>query len=197
MSFILGITGGIGMGKSTSAALLRQRGIPVLDTDDVARDVVAPGTDGLAEVHAAFGPSVLDGEGRLDRRRLAEQVFSDPDARLRLESIVHPRIAVVWRRQVGQWRHDTSVTVGVVVIPLLFEKDYGPDFDAVVCVACSVSTQGHRLSQRGWTPDETARRKAAQWPVDRKIAASRYVIWTEGHAHSVAAQWDRVLTLCR
>src|SRR5437870_9527621 len=89
---LLGLTGGIGMGKSTCAQLLRSRDIPVVDTDDLARTVVEPGQRALAEIRTAFGPQVIDKEGQLNRGELARAVFSDPAARKRLESILHPLI---------------------------------------------------------------------------------------------------------
>src|SRR5437660_8963116 len=101
---VLGLTGGIGMGKSTSAQLLRARAIPVVDTDELARQVVEPGQPALAQVAAAFGPDIIAHDGRLRRDELARRAFSDPDARRKLEEILHPRIRALWRAQVETWR---------------------------------------------------------------------------------------------
>src|ERR1035441_6505066 len=97
---VLGLTGGVGMGKSTSAQLLRDRGVRVVDTDDLARQVVEPGQPALAEVLAVFGPEIVGPDGRLRRNELARLVFADPAARRQLEAILHPRIRVLWRAQV-------------------------------------------------------------------------------------------------
>src|SRR5512137_799134 len=101
---VLGLTGGVGMGKSTSAQLLCDRGVPVVDTDDLARQVVAPGQPALAEVREAFGADVVGPDGQLRRDELAQRVFADAAARTRLEQILHPRIRALWRAQVETWR---------------------------------------------------------------------------------------------
>jgi len=100
---VFGLTGGIGMGKSTSAHLLRSRGIPVIDTDDLARQIVEPGQASLAEVVAEFGPGILAADGGLRRKELARLVFADPAARVRLEKILHPRIHELWHAQIETW----------------------------------------------------------------------------------------------
>jgi dephospho-CoA kinase len=179
------------MGKSTCAGLLRQRGIPVVDTDDLARDVVQPGQPALAEILHTFGNDMADPQGRLRREAMADHVFSNPDARRKLEAILHPRIRALWLAQVEDFRR-AARPMAVVVIPLLFETGAESSFDAVVCVACTPSTQRERLAARGWSPEETARRIGAQLPVEEKLARSRFVIWTEGDLALHAAQVDRV-----
>lgn len=166
------------MGKSTTAACLVDFGIPVIDTDQLARDLVRPGQPALEEVVQAFGPEVLNADGTLHRSRLAERVFADVSARARLEGILHPRIRSEWRNQVSRWRAEESA-VTAVVIPLLFETDAGADFDEILCVACSAATQRQRLKDRGWTDDHLNQRLAAQWPVAEKIRRSSIVIWTD------------------
>src|SRR5688572_20580596 len=101
---VLGITGGIGMGKSTSGELLRQRNVPVVDTDVLAREVVEPGEPALEEIAAAFGHDVLDSTGRLNRAAVARQVFGNPALREKLEGILHPRIRERWLAQILAWR---------------------------------------------------------------------------------------------
>src|SRR5438552_18516187 len=123
---VLGLTGGIGMGKSTSAQILRERGIPVVDTDELARQVVEPGQPALAEVQQAFGAEIIGQDGRLLRDRLAERIFADPSARKRLEAILHPRIRALWHAQIAAWRGELRA-VAVVVIPLLFETRAEPE----------------------------------------------------------------------
>ena len=189
---LLGLTGGVGMGKSAAAAFFRDRHLPVIDTDLIARELVEPGQPALEEVRLAFGDQVIGTDGRLLRRDLARLVFADTDARLRLESILHPRILQAWQTRVEEWRRD-GVAIGAVVIPLLFETGAASSFQAIVCVACSMVTQQARLRQRGWSDGEIQSRLAAQWPVSQKIQASDYVVWTDTKLEIHAAQIDRIL----
>ena len=189
---LFGLTGGIGMGKSTAAKLLAQRGLPVLDTDTIARDIVAPGQPALAEITARFGPAILTPDGHLDRARLADLVFADPAARQQLEAILHPRIRAVWTTQTALWRSEGRPTA-IVVIPLLFETAAEASLDATVCIACSAATQHQRLRERGWTPDQIAARNRAQFPTEKKMSRATFVIWTEGPLAIHAAQLDRVI----
>ena len=189
---VLGLTGGIGMGKSACAQLLRQRSVPVVDTDDLAREVVEPGQPALAEIRAAFGPQLIDADGQLLRSDLALLVFSDPAARQRLEGILHPRIRELWRAQLEKWRSE-NLSVAVVVIPLLFETGAEAELDATICVACSPATQIERLSARGWSREQIDQRNQAQWPIEQKLAKADYVIWTEASLDLHAVQLDRIL----
>lgn len=185
---LFGLTGGIGMGKSTSAALLSARGIPVIDTDVVAREFVEPGQPALAEIAQAFGPAILDETGRLRRGVLGERVFGDAAQLRKLEAILHPRIRAHWQARVAAWRAEAR-RLAVVVIPLLFETSAAGLFDAIVCTACSAPTQRERLLARGWSERQIEQRTAAQWPTAQKIEQSNYVVWTEGvlpvHARQV------------
>lgn len=161
-----------------SAKIYQRRGFPVVDTDQVARDVVAPGTPGLAEVVAAFGPEILTSDGGLDRAKMAERVFRDAAVRGRLEAILHPRIRAEWQGTAARWRREDR-PLGVIVIPLLYETAVEKHFDAVVCVACSEAAQRERLRHRGWSDEHLARRLASQMPVAAKIQRATFVIWTE------------------
>jgi dephospho-CoA kinase len=189
---LIGLTGGIGMGKSTSDNLLRRRGIPVIDTDLIARQLVEPGQPALAEIQDAFGPEILDSAGHLRRGELARRVFQNPAARNLLEGILHPRIRAAWQSHVASCRSNGH-SLCVVVIPLLFETNAGSQFDATICVACSAPSQHARLLSRGWPPEHISQRIAAQWPVDAKIAKSNYLIWTEAGLDVHAEQLDRIL----
>ena len=189
---ILGVTGGVGMGKSTVAVMLGQHGVRVVDTDIVARQVVEPGQPALAEIVAAFGPEMLDEQGRLRRDRLAALVFSKRRLRQQLEAILHPRIRQAWQAQAAQWLRE-GVSVCAVIIPLLYETDAASEFDAVICVACSARTQSRRLRERGWTPLQIRQRLRAQWPIEQKLGLARFVVWTEGSLASTAAQVARIL----
>lgn len=189
---VIGLTGGIGMGKSTAAQLLRERGVAVVDTDDLARDVVLPGRPALAEIQNAFGKKIVGSDGQLRREDLARIVFADAAARKKLEAILHPRIRERWRAQVENWRQEGR-PAAAVVIPLLYETGDGNEFDAVVCVACSQAAQRQRLRARGWTETEIEQRIAAQMPATEKIARASHVIWTEAGLDIHAAQLDRIL----
>jgi dephospho-CoA kinase len=189
---ILGLTGGIGMGKSTSAQLFRERHVAVVDTDDLARQVVMPGQPALAEVVAAFGPLVIGPDGCLRREEVARRVFADSSARQQLEKILHPRIRELWRAQMRTWRAEGR-PLAVVVIPLLFETKAETELDLTICVACSAATQQERLRARGWTANQINQRLQAQWPTEQKIARADYLIWTEGSLDVHAAQIDRIL----
>jgi dephospho-CoA kinase len=189
---VLGLTGGIGMGKSASAQLFRARGVPGVDTDDLARQVVEPGQPALAEVMAAFGPQFAEPNGHLRRDELARRVFSDPAARQRLEEILHPRIRALWRAQVETWRAEGR-PLAVVVIPLLFETKAEAELDATICVACSAATQQQRLKARGWSTEQIQQRLQAQWPVEKKLDRADYVVWTEASLDVSAAQIKRIL----
>jgi len=189
---LFGLTGGIGMGKSAAAEILSSRGVPVVDTDSLARQVVEPGQPALEEIHRAFGASVISADGRLRRDALACIVFSDPAQRQKLEAITHPRIRQLWREQVELWRA-RQATVGCVVIPLLFETGAQEELDATICVACSAATQRRRLRERRWTDEQIGQRIASQFPVEKKIALSTFVVWSEGSLDVLAAQLDRIL----
>jgi dephospho-CoA kinase len=189
---LLGLTGGIGMGKSTAATLLLEQNIPVTDTDVLARQVVEPGQPALAEIALVFGKELIAPDGRLHRQLLAERAFADPERRAQLEAILHPRIRNLWQAQVRGWREEQRA-IGVVVIPLLYETDATSQFDAVLCVACSSLTQRERLQPRGWTQAHLEQRLAAQWPIEKKIALADFVIWTEGALSVHAEQLKRIL----
>jgi len=183
----LGLTGGIGMGKTTAAELLAARGVPVVDSDILARELVEPGQPALAEIRAAFGEGMVGPDGRLRREELARHVFPDAARRRQLEAILHPRIRDRWQAQLAAWRAEGR-PVAVSVIPLLFETGAEAQFDEIVCVACTAATQLARLRARGWTEEQIALRLAAQWPVQKKIERSHHVLWTEGDRSALAAQ---------
>lgn len=189
---VFGLTGGIGMGKSTVAQMLRARDVVVVDTDDLAREIVQPGQPALAEICEAFGADLVDDAGQLRRAALAQIVFSNAAARGRLEAITHPRIVALWRRQLSAWRQ-SGRSVAVVVIPLLYEIGVAAEFDFVICVACSPAAQRERLQQRGWTAAQIQERCAAQLPVAEKIARANFVVWTEGEGDSTAAQLAKII----
>ena len=166
---VIGLTGGIGMGKSTADQLLRQRGVPVVDTDLLARELVERGQPALKKIKKLFGPDVIGADGGLRRGELARRVFANTPARQQLEAILHPPIRHLWRKQVEVWR-DEGKPLAVVVIPLLFETHAERELDATICVACSSATQHERLLARGWSPEQIEQRLRAQWSIEQKIA---------------------------
>jgi dephospho-CoA kinase len=189
---LFGITGGVGMGKSTAGQLLAQRGVTVVDTDSIARQLTEPGQPALAEIAQRFSPAVLSADGRLNRAELARVVFAEAGARADLEAILHPRIRADWEAEAQGWRA-AGREYGAILIPLLFETEAASRFDAIICVVCSEASQRNRLRLRGWTGDQIRQRLAAQWPVERKIARSDFVIWTDTTIEVHAAQLERVV----
>jgi dephospho-CoA kinase len=189
---LFGVTGGVGMGKSTAGDFLREQGVSVLDTDAIARQLVEPGQPALEEIIAKFGPSIRSPDGTLDRKALARIAFSDPAARADLEAILHPRIRAAWEAGVKEWRA-AGHSVGAVIIPLLFETKAAHLFDALICIACSGATQWQRLRQRGWTDGEIRQRLEAQLPLDQKITQSNYVVWTDTTLEAHAAQLSQII----
>jgi len=189
---VFGLTGGMGMGKSAAAQILRDRGVAVVDTDDLARQVVEPGQPALTQVVQRFGRGIIQPNGGLRRQELARLVFSDPAARKDLEAILHPAIRDLWKAQVLAWRQQ-SRPAAVIVIPLLFETGAETDLDATICVACSAATQLQRLLERGWPVDHIEQRLRAQLAIEQKISRADHVIWTEGSLEIHAAQLAKVV----
>jgi dephospho-CoA kinase len=189
---LLGLTGGIGMGKSTAAQFLRQHGAQVVDTDELAHRLVEPGQPALGEIRSLFGDDIVSSDGHLRREALAQIVFADSVARQQLENILHPRIREGWLSELETWRRENQ-SLAVVVIPLLFETRAESYFDKTVCVACSPVNQRQRLLERDWTPEQIQQRLAAQWPVAQKIARSNFVVWTDGSPEAHAEQIERIL----
>lgn len=180
------------MGKSTTAKFFAARGLPVIDTDELARELVEPRQPALVEIRKVFGESVIDASGQLRRDVMAKAVFGDASKRRQLEGILHPRIREAWLAQVEKWRGEGQ-PAAVVVIPLLFETDAANQFTHIVCVACSAATQRTRLALRGWSDGQIEQRIAAQWPIDKKISGAHFVIWSEGSMEAHEAQANLIL----
>jgi dephospho-CoA kinase len=190
------LTGGIGTGKSYVAARLAAAGVPVVDADRLAREVVEPGTPALAAIVARFGPGVVDGRGALRRDVLAAKVFTDAAARHDLEAIVHPAV----RRGIDAFFGNlpASTPLAVADIPLLFETGRTADFDVVVVAACPPEMQLTRVRERdGVTEDQARRRLEAQLPIAEKIRLADYVIDTSGTFQDTDAAVGRVLDALR
>ena len=193
------LTGGIATGKSHVRAQFEALGVPTIDADVLARQVVLPGTPGRAAVVRRFGADVVDASGALDRRKLGAIVFADADARRDLEAIIHPavqRATDEWFDALDPLRHPFAIAD----IPLLFEVDRERAFDAVVVAACDPETQVVRIVARdGLTEAEARQRLAAQLPIDEKVRRADMVIWTTGTIEEtnlqVRAVYDRLMAL--
>ncbi len=175
---LIGVTGGIAMGKSTVADAWSRLGGKVIDTDDVAREILRPHSSALLELGRVFGPSLICADGGLKRSVLADLIFEDEAARAVVHGIVHPRVREVWQGVVREWR-SSGVRLGVVIIPLLYETDAQAAFDSVAVVACTEKTQLARIAARGWSFNELARRSRAQLPIAEKTGRGDYVLWNE------------------
>ena len=184
----VGLTGGIGSGKSTVAELLASYGAVIIDADVLAREAVAPGTPGLARVVEQFGPDVLAPDGSLDRPRLGALVFADPDRLAALNAIIHPYVRQRSEELTAAASPDAVV---VQVIPLLVENGL-TGFDEVVVVDASAETQLRRLAERGMDQADARARIAAQASRDRRRAAADVVIDNDGDLAGLQGQVDRL-----
>lgn len=193
MAHVFGLTGGIASGKSTVASILRERGIPVVDADQVARDVVAPGTPGLEAIVERFGEEVIDDNGELDRKRLGDLVFGDEESRLALEAITHPRIATESMRRLMAAMAQGSEIV-FYEAALLVETGRFRDFAALVVVSAPEAAQLERLMSRdGLSRDAARSRIDSQMPLDDKIACADFVIENVGTVNALNTRVDELL----
>ena len=185
----VGLTGGIGAGKSTVAALLEERGAAVTSADEVSRDVVSPGSAGLAAVVAEFGEDILASDGSLDRSALGRVVFSDDLRRARLEEILLPLIAA------EAWARMETVPAGQVAVydvPLLVEGQMQDLFDLVVVVEAELEARLERLTARGMTRDEALARIAVQATDEERRAVADVIVSNSGTLEDLRAEVDRL-----
>jgi dephospho-CoA kinase len=190
---VFGLTGGVASGKSVVAARLRERGVEVIDADQVARDVVRPGTDGLAEIATTFGNDVIAPNGSLDRAALGRLVFADEARRKTLEAILHPRIAAETARRIAEL-DARGVALACYDAALLVERGLQDAFRPLVVVSLPRDLQRERLMRReGIDAGEADRRIDAQSPLDRKVAVADYVIDNRGSVEELRREVDRVL----
>ncbi len=188
MKPVVGLTGGIACGKTTVAKMFGELGIPVIDADVLAREVVEPGTPGLARIVEAFGDHVLDAGGRLDRKRLADVVFEDAEARAKLNGILHPLIGAAGAQRIAALQ-DTSAPYIIYEAALLVETGSYKAFSALVVVSASESVQKARLEERDrFTADETVARIASQLPLAEKTAVADYVIVNDADLAATRSQ---------
>jgi dephospho-CoA kinase len=180
MTTTFGLTGGIGTGKSTVARLLRERGIPVVDADQSAREVVAPGSEGLAEIAQVFGASFLLEDGSLDRAAMRAHVIRDDAARKRLEQITHPRIFLAISRDLRAHAEAGATLMGVEAA-LMVETGSYKMYDALVVVSCSPDTQLARVIARDGVDEADAKQIiATQAPLADKEAVADHVVRNDG-----------------
>jgi dephospho-CoA kinase len=191
---VIGLTGGIASGKSTVARLLAARGVPVIDADQLSRDVVLPGMPALAAIARLCGPGVLSPDGTLDRQALGALVFADPGLRRRLESILHPAIKSLAEERLGQLRSQ-GVPVVIYMAPLLVEAGATDRVDEIWVVYVDRETQIARTMVRdGLTREAAEQRLAAQMSMEEKAAHGRIVI---DNRDSLEELEKVVLDLCR
>lgn len=186
---ILGLTGGVGCGKSTAARFFESRGYRRLDSDATLRDEIMVQADVISAIRDRFGPETVGTDGSINRPRLADVVFNDREARLWLEALTHPRLFARWRQQLGE----NPSGRWIVEVPLLFEKQLENWFDFIVCVTCSLPQQLSRLEQRGLSRALAAQRISSQLPLSRKIDLSDFVLLNDGSPEFLQSQIDQLV----
>lgn len=190
----IGLTGSIGCGKTTVSQCLKERSIPVVDADEIAKKIVDIGSYGLKSILKDFGSDFLLGDGSLDRRRLGQYVFGDNEKRKRLESILHPLIREETLRQ-RKLLEDRHEPIAIYDIPLLFETNAQDQFDAIVVVSCTEQQQKERLQLRNpdWAADEIEKRIASQIPIHVKEKAADFVVHNDGDRNHLEKEMNRLI----
>ncbi|MGH8126803.1 MAG: dephospho-CoA kinase [Gammaproteobacteria bacterium] len=187
--FTIGLTGGIASGKSTAARHFADLGACVIDTDELAREVLAPGSDGLRDVVRAFGKSLLAADGTLNRRALRQRIFDDAAARRRLEALTHPRIEALLRKRLTA----AETPYAVVEVPLLVESGWARTLDRVLVIDCNEDTQIRRLMQRDGETQSSARAAlAAQSSRAARLALADDVILNEESSAELEAAVEQL-----
>jgi dephospho-CoA kinase len=190
---LFGLTGGIASGKSAVGRRLRERGVPVIDADELAREVVAPGTEGLAEIVRTFGAEFLDAAGALDRKRLAAVVFADDAKRRALNAVVHPRIAALTVARAARLSEEGE-PLACYEAALLVENGAADAFRPLVVVSAPEEVQIARAAARdGATHEEARARVRAQMALDAKVKLADYVIDNTGTLAELSQKTDAVL----
>ncbi|MBI5685117.1 MAG: dephospho-CoA kinase [Verrucomicrobia bacterium] len=187
-----GLTGGIASGKTTAAATLAALGAHVMDTDELARRALDPGTPAFEAAVRAFGREILKADGTIDRERLGDIVFADARQRQRLNDIVHPEVRAAWQGELIELKRAGWRGVVAVVIPLLYEVGVQDWFDAVIVVGCAEATQRQRLRARGLTEAQAGARIAAQSPLAAKMERADFVAWNECPLAVLEQQMTRI-----
>lgn len=188
----IGLTGGIACGKSTVSRMLRGHDIPIVDADEIAKEVVKPGSSGLKSVIQTFGEEYLNSEGGLDRRKLGQRVFGHPELLHKLEAILHPLIREETRRR-RRLHEEMGAPVAIYDIPLLFEAKAQDQFDAIIVVSCTREQQKERLRRQGWSEDEIEMRIASQIPIQFKEREADFVLNNSRDEQHLLREVDRLL----
>ena len=192
----VGLTGGIASGKSTVSGMFRELGVPVIDADMIAREVVAPGSRALEAIVDAFGAEILTDEKSLNRARLGEIVFSDPTKKKVLEGILHPEIIAEQDRRLKDLEREGRTPVAVVDAAVMIESGSWKRFDSLVVVDCEESQQISRLRLRnGMNEEEAARRVNAQMPLSEKVKYADHVIDNRGSIDDTRKQVEELMKL--
>jgi dephospho-CoA kinase len=183
---ILGVTGGLGCGKSIVVESVARHGFVAIDSDKIIREEILTRVDVIAAIRTRFGDHVVSPAGTVDRFALGEIVFADDEARLWLEQLTHPLLFAQWRAKLGA----LPMARRVVEVPLLFEKQLENWFDFIVCVTCAPNQQLARLEQRGLTRAQAAQRISKQLPLAHKIELSDFVVLNDGSPDFLQKQID-------
>ena len=192
----VGLTGGLGTGKSTVSRMLISRGIPVIDADRIAREVVEPNGPAFPGIVQAFGTEILQPDGSIDRAKLAKYVFGHAEKLTQLENLIHPFVQREVQNQ-RAWLRDQDHQWVVYDVPLLFEKNLKTQFDYVLVVSVTdVATQISRLKHRnGWNDEEILKRLKFQLPLSEKIALADYVIQNDADLSSLEKKVDTLVQM--
>ncbi len=189
----IGLSGGLASGKSTVANILRRKGLPVLDADQIAKDVLQNGTLGLKKVLETFGKDLIGSDGELNRQKMAQLVFNSPSDLQKLEAIVHPLV----QEKVKETRknlEEKGNKIAFYDVPLLFEKNLQSHFDATVLVSCSQALQRSRMKSRNrWTDEEIEARLKSQLPLSKKEKIAKFIIYNNSTLDQLETQVEQFL----
>ena len=187
---IIGLTGGMGCGKTAAAALFKAKGYQLIDSDAIVKDTILTDPAVIAFARLRWSDEVMGEDGQLDRRAIAKRVFADEAERKTWENERHPRLFAIWRRML----EDEPEENWVVEVPLLFEQRLENWFDFIICVASSPDIQLARLSERGISHALAGQRISKQLPLARKLELADLVLWNDGSLSFLEDQIDQALT---
>lgn len=189
----VGLTGGIATGKSTVASLWSAKGVVIIDSDELARRSLEPGTDSYREVLQKFGHGILHSNGTVNRAALGDIVFNDDKKRQILNQIIHPLVRQMWLQLLRECEADAVTEIVAAAIPLLYEVEAENEFECIVTVGCSETTQKARLVAKGLTETQAMARIRAQMPLNKKMDRADFVIWNDGSLDVLAKQAETIL----